>query len=169
MRGLLEVSDLGLPVSWAVLKAGLSPVLPGGPWVSTTEVIPFAEMVLGASENPSDAIIDLATSSPTDREGIDRALDDLSPGMASEGVGARIWRAVALHRCIAQLPHDPVEALLSITEFWLDWGWPNDMPSSIRERPNGPAGSEYSPDRLIDVLQDTQGWLSREVRSLSQS
>lgn len=171
MNSLRRVSALGIPITWDVLRAGRSSTLPGGPRLSIEEVRTFAQQVLGETPHPQATLFDLASAGPADRDDVDRALAELAAKQSQASlVGDRAWRLVAVTDLIASLPKDPVDSLLALTEFWLDWQLPEDMPHTIQGRGNQISPLDYyTAGTLEQVLQDHQAWIDGERGRLASS
>jgi len=145
--------------------------------LSREEIVSYANERLERSSNSSterDLVLRLlAADLPGEtREEIKALLEPLSE--ASNGNPAlelRKWRLVLLEQLLRDLPQGrPSSALVALTEFWQDFGFPGDSPHEVQGRDNTISPLDYYQQRTLDLaLAKHLAWIDREKLELPSS
>lgn len=79
----------------------------------------------------------------------------------------RKWRVVLLEDLLDHIPSDPLYGLISLTEFWQNFGFPSDSPHEVQGK-----GSTLSPDDYYDennyqrLVSRHKAWIEQEKAAL---
>ncbi len=80
----------------------------------------------------------------------------------------RKWRAVALEELLSQVGVDPVYDLITLGEFWANWGSATDYPCVVQGVGNNLTPEMYYMERNLDeTLKRHREWLRLELENLS--
>lgn len=76
----------------------------------------------------------------------------------------RKWLLVYLSFLLANLNSDPVYGLLELSNFWIEWGQPDDSPHCIQGVRNEiSAASYYTTENYELIIQKNWNWLNQEI------
>ena len=79
----------------------------------------------------------------------------------------RKWRVVLVDRLIEDLPQDPFEGLIELTEFWASLGFPRDCPHIIQGRNNSYTPIEYYTEDFLKIsIKNHIQWIKNEVKDI---
>ncbi|HUU23163.1 MAG TPA: DUF2247 family protein, partial [Phycisphaerae bacterium] len=157
------------PVNWLTLVIGWRGVGNRPRAVDLQDVKDFSADMLGRSGDVDCRVADLATISERDEDRVESILAKL----AEEGAypyddESRKWMVVMLEQELASLPADPLYALLHLTDFWSEFGFPADSPHEVQGKGNNMTPTEYYTQETYDrLLGQHKSWLEREKARLS--
>lgn len=158
------------PVNWLTLLIGWRGLGNRSKLVDLQDVRDFSADMIGCSEELDTRVADLATISEAGGDRVDSMLTDL----AKEGVylyedEVRKWTVILLEQTLASLPDDPLYALLQMTDFWCQFGFPSDSPHEVQGKGNNLTPAEYYTHEMYDrLLRQHMSWLKRETARLSR-
>lgn len=155
---------------WGVLLLGVRGVPSRVERVSRSDISSFAndqlELIL-TSDPALDLIVALSEEAIRDpvelREALAAICELKSVDIERSG---RIWRCWLLKTHVADLESDPVYGLLELTQFWSEWGWPNDAPRSMKRSADVSPEGYHSDTHYQNVLEEHRIWIEREQRHL---
>ena len=136
MNGLEMIRATGVPVGWGSILATL--LLPKGPRADITwaEVASFAESWLAArTDLPGipQGLVEFYGIGPLDRDALVEAVRLLAEEeCADPSIEALKLRLAFLERQFADLPDDPVDGQIALTEFWAGYDYPADSPHLVQ-------------------------------------
>jgi len=165
MPGPLDhMGQMGLPVTWAVVRAGWQGTGMLGRQVTAQQVKAFAQERIPATEGA--LLADVAVLSlPADEQAIGAALGRLAPGVCEQAL--RAWQAYLLARLLDDLPTDAVDGLCALTDFWAALDFPEGMPHVVQGRGNTIAPREYYDEgNYRRLVSDHRQWLRRQIARL---
>lgn len=95
-------------------------------------------------------------------------LAELSAGCGADGSRElRKWQVVLLEELLEQLPTDPVYGLITLTEFWQNFGFPPDSPHEIQgERSALGAQEYYEEDNYRRLIARHKAWINDQKPAL---
>ena len=130
-------------VNYAYERLSLSPV-------AEEDKIMIELLALNLQREPRETVKELLTR-----------LSNLSQGdMLFE---LRKWRLILLEELLDHLPEDSTYALLALTEFWQNFGFPTDSPHEVQGRDNSISPSEYyQKENLQRLLNRHRTWIQEE-------
>jgi len=157
---------------WGVLLLGVSGLPSTAERLSTADVSLFAneQLELISSSDPAlDLIVALseeAINEPVElRETLARICE--LEGTDTER-SRRIWRCWLLEAYLVDPDSDPVYGLLDLTQFWSQWGWPDDAPPSMKRDDDVSALDYHSDSRYQKILDEHRVWIEQEKRLLKK-
>lgn len=144
------------------------------PLISADEISAYAYEKLASSSSSveQDLIVallsvGLQTESRESVKVLLTPLSDLSKGDPS--IELRKWRLILLEDVLVNMPKDAVYGLLSLTEFWQNFGFPSNSPHDVQGRGNTITPSEYYQDENLHRLVDRhRTWLEDEKAVLKK-
>lgn len=169
-------------VNWTTILVGWKGLGVFSPWpersdefpslISANEVSVYAGDRLAITSNPvEDELIvrlfslDLASESRQRIAAILKQLSDLDRG--DPLIELRKWRLVLLEELLVSLPHDAIEGLVTLFEFWQEFGFPIDSPHMVQGRENTFTPEEYYHDDNFQRLIDShRNWIRDERANL---
>ena len=170
------------PVTWTTALVGweglgvLSPW--PGRWTEFPPLLRISDLVSYASERL------IASSSAKEEKLIVDLLEMEQAGQTREAIRGvigvlsaidggecarelRKWRVIMLQDVISRLPPDPTQALLALTEFWQNFGFPIDGPHEVQGRGNNTAPEDYyRASTLQRMIEHHQAWMAHEITEL---
>lgn len=158
------IKSLGLPVTWQEMRAGWRLSKMSRRLIDPVDIELFAveQLKTTEAEHVSDVAV-LATAS--DAEETDEALQRLAP-VVSEFAN-RTVRAALLSELLDRLSANPIDALMALTSFWAEWGYPDDSPHVTQGRNNSmDPRSYYTSRNLSEIVAAHRTWLAKEIAQL---
>lgn len=157
---------------WGVLFLGVSGVPSTVERLSPADISSFAnkQLELISSTDPAlDLIVALAEEAIKDPVELREALARLCElkGVDTEK-SRRIWRCWLLENHVLDHEPDPVYGLLDLTQFWSEWGWPDDAPPSMKGGDNVSAQNYHSDSHYQKVLDEHRVWIEQEKHQLKK-
>ncbi|WUR11332.1 DUF2247 family protein [[Empedobacter] haloabium] len=127
------------------------------------EVIPITHPAL-------DVVVTLAEGTIHNKSELSAALSGLCDAEnINREHSRRVWRCWLLETHLQSLDSDPVYGLLDLTEFWSQWGWPDDAPTSMKSD-TVPSQSEYHSDsNYRHVIDEHVFWIEQEKAYLTST
>jgi Uncharacterized protein conserved in bacteria (DUF2247) len=158
----------GIPITWDTLRIGFEGPRSFPPQVETQELNAFADVRLAGGAEATPEVTDLSILSPGDRQA---AIDDLRQLAKhdSDGVDVehRKWRLFLVDTLIESLPHDPIQGLREMTEFWALLEFPADGPHVVQGRGNSISPPDYYTRDMFETMRKRHlAWLEREQDAL---
>lgn len=162
---------------WSTLLVGWEGLGRYSPWHSSAndfpslltacDVMHFAEERLKVSGESTeiDMIVELMSlSRNASREEVRAILARLAVAeKTQEDIELRKWRLISLEELFNTLSNDPINALISLTEFWQTWGFPNDSPHDIHDGDGRDRVINYFTDETLDrVRRKHVEWILNE-------
>lgn len=167
MNLINELKSFGFQINWTLLSIGYHgysfiPVL-----LKKQSLRDYALEILETMNANYELVAQIASVSDGDYE-FDENLNKL---VRRENVDfnlqVRKWRALLLNHQIKELPQDCFEALISLTEFWVSLGLPDDCPHIIQGRNNSYSPQEYYTNNTYKlVLEKNVKWLKHEISTI---
>lgn len=158
---------------WGVLLLGVDGVPSTVERLSPSNISPFANNqleVIDSSDPALDLIVTLSEEAINDpielREALSKICDLTGTDIERS---RRIWRCWLLESHIIDHEPDPVYGLLDLTEFWSQWGWPEDAPPSMKKDGGVSAQTYHSDAHYQAVLDEHRVWIAQEKRQLKKS
>jgi hypothetical protein len=162
---MADMERMGLPVTWAVVRAGWEGIRMLGPQLTAQQVKAFAQTRIGTAEDAMLADVAVLCY-PADDQAIGAALARLAPGVCERAV--RAWQAYLLARLLDDLPTDAVDGLCALTDFWAAFDFPEDMPHAVQGRGNTLGPREYYDQaNYRRLVSDHRQWLRQEIAKLA--
>ncbi len=143
------------------------------PLLSRSEVATYADEHLAIAEDRAELDVVERLSSAAWRGDTRECIESLLSRLAGqepsgEGLELRKWRATLLEQVLATIPQDPIYGLLTLTEFWQEFGFPADSPHEIQEMGKSPDPSEYYQRENFDrLLSRHVEWLRTERMAIN--
>jgi len=82
----------------------------------------------------------------------------------------RKWLLVCLSFLLANLNSDPVYGLLELSNFWIEWGQPDDSPHCIQGVSNEiSAVNYYTAENYELIIQKNWNWLNQEIEKYKRT
>ena len=166
MTRIEKLREMGIPVNWGTLMAGLHPIGHFPPALTMGDVIDFAVNQLESPDEPSRDLLLLAASSPSDVDSVWRHLRRLEGDFDLDRETHK-WRLVLLMEWLSALPAEPLDGMATLTDFWATLDFPADSPhighgswSLI------PAQSYYSSENFRNTLKRHYDWVAHEEKRL---
>lgn len=162
-----DLIGLGIPTNWTTLEVGTSGRGLPSPMLWPGEAMELAYRLDPPADN-LDAYTELLSADVGDRAEIIAALGRLSE---SEGVDrgpeVRKWRLLEVRRQLRELPNDPIQALVALTELWAAWGYPSDSPHVVQGLGNDMRPEAYFTSENLEALVTLhRNWVLDELRRL---
>jgi hypothetical protein len=160
-----ELRSLGLPITWATVRAGWEGIGSLGRQLTAGDVSAFSCQQLEHAN--ADVLADIAElCAGTDEDNIDGILRRLAPTICS--LELRKWRVLLLTQVMKRLPESPVDGLAELTAFWNALDFPGDMPHVVQGLGNELSPSEYyTQDNYRTLLDRHREWLRSEIDALA--
>ncbi|CAJ0807550.1 hypothetical protein LMG19083_04579 [Ralstonia psammae] len=157
-------------VDWGVILSGISGI-PGGEALDAQFVRRVADAELSQMDVADPMLAEVSELSLFNNEQMDQARENLSRLCEARDVdverGKRKWRVVALEELLSQLGSDPVYDLISLGEFWADWGEATNSPYVAQGVENNLTPTEfYTESNLAETLSRHREWLRKEENNL---
>lgn len=156
---------------WGVLFLGVNGVPGVAERLTISDIVSFAsaELSVTSIEDPClDMIVALSTGDVDSAIEVREMLEALCERKNIDlEKSARIWRCYLLEARLEDCGSDPVYGLLGLSEFWSQWGWPEDAPLSMRKGANIDAQSYHSQMHYKAILDEHRIWLELEKQRLS--
>jgi hypothetical protein len=166
MSRLSEMRSLGLPVTWATVRAGWEGVGRLGRQLTAADLEAFACQELEHACGTRPEIAELCAGA--DEETIGVALARLAPNIPSRAI--RTWRAFQLTQLLKELPESPVDGLSELTAFWNALDFPQDMPHVVQGLGNDITPNEYYTQENYRYLVDRhKAWLRSEIAAIADA
>lgn len=165
MSRLLEkISQSGFLVTWAVIRAGWDGPMNFQPLLSAAEVNSYAEFrVADVEEDSLSFVADLCTTK--DSAEISANLAELVP-IVNEYAN-RVWRVILVADLLKSLSCEPVDALSTLSDFWLKCGCPVDSPHIVQGVNNDiQPCTYYTKEMLATLLREHVQWIKSESAEL---
>jgi hypothetical protein len=161
------ISDLGLPVTLDVVRAGWDGIGDMPRQLMASDVADFACRQLAQPDSGDSAdIANLCIT--TDSEEIDTALSRLVPVVSENAI--RTWRAFLLAKLLGELPESPIDGLSELTSFWNALNFPDDMPHVVQGRNNDISPLDYYTEKNYQqIIQKHRDWLTSEISQLARA
>jgi hypothetical protein len=163
---LKEIKAMGLPVTWATIRAGWDGIGCRGRQLTIADVATFAcEQLENATTAMLPDIADLCAAA--DEDACETALGHLAPRTYYHAI--RTWRAYQLAQLLKSLPESPVDGLSELTSFWNDLDFPEDMPHVVQGLGNEISPAEYyTEENYRYLVHKHQQWLQSEISGLKR-
>jgi hypothetical protein len=160
-----QIKNLGLPLTWATIRAGWEGIGHLGRQLTAADVAAFAcQEIANASAEILLDVADLCTGS--DSESITEALARLAPDIRDRD--RRTWRAVELIHLLEELPESPIDGLAELTDFWGALEFPDDMPHVVQGLGNDISPLDYYTEKTYRQLLDRhRTWLRSEIAAIA--
>ncbi|MBZ0117323.1 MAG: hypothetical protein K8H88_10025 [Sandaracinaceae bacterium] len=150
MRGLLEgMREAGYAVDLEVVRAGVNESDDDGVLVSPDEARAFAHA------QAQDARLDAVRKTAGDAALVE-AFNAIPFDPPAQDLASRKWCCFLLGRLLQHLDGDPVEALIQIEGFWIEWHYPGPHGAIVGDR------WQKADQTLKDVLAINSAWLEAE-------
>jgi hypothetical protein len=126
-----------------------------------------SSLLIGNDSENDEKIVDLMLS--TDPVDISECLSKLAAGESiGQEAAYETWQVALLAQLLQELPNDPIYGLTRLTEFWADFGYPQDSPHVIQGTGSGGTPTQYyTAENYARILAAHQEWLKRKAHSLS--
>lgn len=157
---------------WGVLLLGVSGIPGTAERLSPADIASFAndqlEVIL-SSDPALDLVVALSEETVQDpvelRETLARICELKGADIERS---RRIWRCWLLETHVIDHEADPVYGLLDLTQFWAQWGWPDDAPPSMKNGGDVSAQDYHSDARYQEVLDEHRVWIEQEKHRLKK-
>jgi protein-tyrosine-phosphatase len=157
---------------WGVLLLGANGVPSTAERLSAADIASFANEQLesiSSSDPALDLIVALAENAIKEPVELREALARICELEGTDTERARrIWRCWLLEVHVCDPEPDPVYGLLDLAQFWSQWGWPDDAPSSMKRDDDVSAPDYHSDSRYQKVLSEHRVWIEQEKRHLQK-
>ena len=157
---------------WGVLLLGVSGVPSTVERLSHADISSFANDQLESitSADPAlDLIVALAEEAIKDPVELRGALERICEFKGSDiDRSRRIWRCWLLETHVIDHEPDPVYGLVDLTQFWSQWGWPDDAPPSMNKGDDVSAENYHSDSHYQKVLEEHRVWIEQEKQQLKK-
>jgi hypothetical protein len=164
---LAEIRALGLPVTWATVRAGWDGIGAFSRLLKADDVRDFAQEQIDKA--PDDSLADIVELSTVDDEGaVTPVLSRLASTVTDRDI--RIWRSYLLTKLLANLPTSPISGLSELTSFWNTLGFPRDMPHVVQGLGNDISPDQYyTQDNYQKLVARHREWLRSEIAAIAGS
>ena len=172
MKFLTKFKQLGLKIDWATLFVGWKGLKNYSYLVSIEEIIEFATDYL--SKNPelnSPTVMDIVISEVREIDIINQALYKLVQNKEySLKIALRKWRLILLLEVMESLDENKyVDSLFSLSDFWISFEYPYDMPMDIQGLENKITPEKYyTKENCRKIIEDHKDWIIQEKLLLSK-
>ena len=170
-------------INWTTILVGWKGLGVFSPWpercnefpplISASELTAYAEERLASSNDVENDLIvrllslDLAVESRETITGLLKGLSDLD--RCDPSFELRKWRLILLADLLDSLPHDSINGLVALSDFWLNFGFPPDSPHVIQGRGNTiTPGEYYQDDNFQRLVARHRVWIRDEKANLKQ-
>lgn len=166
---LTDMKSAGLDVNWLTLLVGLRGPGKHAPVLTPSDIASFAVEIFESSPAGQEATVAVLVAMADSAEETHAVLRKLAD---RENLDAecelRKWRIVMLQRALSHLPSDPLDGLLSLTEFWEQFDYPPDSPHVVQGRGDDTTSPAdyYTEKTFRDLLQRHQAWIETELAGL---
>ncbi|QUP56463.1 DUF2247 family protein (plasmid) [Ralstonia syzygii] len=169
-RLFLKLIERGL-VDWGVILSGVSGIPLGGV-LGAQFVRHFADEELSRMDTTDPVLGEVSELSLFNGVQLDEARKNMARLCEVRNIdmenAKRKWRAVALDELLGHLGSDAVYDLISLGEFWTNWGGETDSPYVAQEVGNTLTPEEYYTERNIkETINRHREWLQIEIANLS--
>ena len=98
---------------------------------------------------------------------ISNILYSLAPKISNEAL--RGWRMILLKETLDNLPDDPLNGLIALTDFWAKFRHPTDSPHIIQGVINNiPPVEYYTPANFKNIISKHKSWIENELMKLQK-
>ena len=145
------------------------------PLIAIAEIKDFAGAMLSQCSDPIELDLILAlTESDLGAKTREEVVHMLEPLAGSDSdrkdIELRKWRWVLLDEVLMNLPENPEDGLMALTEFWQEFGFPADSPHVVQGRGNAIGPSEYYTKwNLKESVNCHRAWMEKERVVLRQA
>lgn len=174
MKCINEFRNNNIPFSWNELKIGRFGYLDNEFYLQgildDEFVMKYTLEYLSKTENEENSYVwELGSLfSPYDENEIYKPLDLIEDSNKKDLMSYYRWRWILVNNLLKKiLDKDHVNALLEVSEFWLDLKSPFDMPYQYQGVENELTPQEfYTEEHLSKVISDHKKWLEDEKEKL---
>lgn len=145
------------------------------PLLTIDEIEAYCDEKLAASSDHAeqDLIVAVLSSDLQNetREAVKEFLVPLSAlSKGNPDIELRKWRLVLLEETLVNMPKDALYGLITLTEFWLSFGFPSDSPHEVQGKGNTISPSEYyRQDNLDRLVAHHRAWIEKERTAIQKS
>ncbi|CBJ35958.1 DUF2247 family protein [Ralstonia solanacearum] len=169
-RLFLRLFERGL-VDWGVILSGVSGI-PLGEVLGAQFVRRFADEELSQMDTTDPVLGEVSELSLFNGVQLDEARKNVARICEVRKIdmekAKRKWRAVALEELLSHLESDPVYDLISLGEFWTNWGNETDSLYVAKGVENNLTPDEYYTEcNLKEAINGHREWLQTEIGNLS--
>lgn len=151
---------------WGVLLLGVLGVPGTDERLDALDVALFAKGELGIipiTHPALDVVVMLAEGAMHNKSELSAALSELCDAeKISREHSRRVWRCWLLETLLKSLDSDPVYGLLDLTEFWSQWEWPDDAPTSMKSDTVLSQSEYHSDSNYGHVIAEHMRWIEQE-------
>jgi hypothetical protein len=171
-------------INWTTILVGWNGAGAFSPWpdrrddfpplLSVGELESFAaeRLLLSSDVAEESLIVRLLSLNLRDapRQAVREVLEGLANlSSADQTLELRKWRLVMLEALLGRVDKNLVKGLLTLTEFWQEFGFPQDSPHEVQGRDNELTASEYYQDsNLRRILDRHRDWVAMERAALEK-
>lgn len=162
-----DIAALGMEAYWCTLKAGWEGFDMIGRLVSVKDIVDYA--IQQANDGDSSApVVDIITYYDEDDSRVVNAFYSLAEDCDLESE-RRKWRLVLVVRFVEKVnPSDPIDGLMSISDFWGRLGRPPGSPHEEQSQSATSPPDYYTAERLKNALRSHKAWIAKELVEIAE-
>ena len=163
---ILELMKLnGLEVNLNTILVGWSGFGKFSRQLFPKDIIDYAVRLVSDDENQPADVWELASLSVSDTQELDGILSRFQLNNTEQE--QRKWRVILVKLLLTELPNDYLQGLISLTEFWDKFGYPDDSPHVVQGRNNQVSPTDYyTQENYLKILDAHKIWVENEISNL---
>jgi hypothetical protein len=171
LGNLEKLREKGIRIDWSTVFVGWDKSFFNIPLVTSKEVIRYASEIFALTPSRKcDALLSIVIATEDEESIIRESLRQLAhQDGSSKQFAQRKWRVMLLSELLPNIKSlGPTHGLIRLTEFWDDFGFPQDMPHVVQGRENTVKPDRYySVENLKEILKRHNRWIQDELAHLS--
>jgi len=166
MRPFEFIKSTGVKITWEIIREGWQGPADLIRIITIEDVHDMADReILKANEEELEVLSELSLSK--NELDIGELLSHLAPAISSKA--KRIWIAALLHSKLANLGTEYFHGLIELTDFWLQFDFPEDSPHIVQGRGNNISPQDYyTAENFHKILELHKQWLQSEIDQLAK-
>lgn len=154
-----------LKVNWTTIIIGWRGFGKFPRQLSAKDVIDYAVSLVSDDESQPAEVWELASLSVSDTEKIYEILSRFP--MNNWEQEQRKWRAILVKQLLVDIPTDYIQGLITLTDFWDKFGFPDDSPHILQGINNEISPTDYyTQENYTKILEAHRKWIESEIVNL---
>lgn len=169
MRSKLELFQVNkLEVNWSTVLSGWRGFKKLPRQLSIKDIIDYAVSLVSNDDSQPDEVWQLAGLSINDNDEVENLLKKLVLKENYYEIDQqRKWMVILLEEMINDLPDDCIQGLITLTDFWDKFEFPNDSPHIVQGRDNTISPSDYyNQENYLKLIEVHKKWVDEEIAKL---
>lgn len=168
MNMLYNIQEIGLKVTWKLIRLGLTGFNGHLELISYEELFDYLTDRLGINESQDDNIIKIICEKEN-RFSVDSLLNYLaSVEKTTEDVQYRKLRVYLLEKLLRQENRTCLQGLLELIELWASFGYPGDCPHIFPDNVNISVQEYFTNTNYQIMRKKNSEWLGDEIKRIVQ-